>query len=96
MPISLIDTTSIGILSSQIIFDLADKGFAQLCIIMLLKDSGIHQDYILTGQAVYRQFIDQSERVHRERAAFSRLVGNLMETMPQKLIWMDETTYSSV
>ena len=31
-----------------------------------------------------------------ERAAFSRLVANLMNSKPHQLIWMDETTYSSV
>ena len=51
---------------------------------------------IRTGQAVYRQFIDQSLRVMGERAAFSRLIGNLMIAKPHQLIWMDETTYSSV
>ena len=31
-----------------------------------------------------------------ERAAFSRLVSNLTLTKPHQLIWMDETTYSSI
>ena len=31
-----------------------------------------------------------------ERAAFSRLVANLMNSKPHQMIWMDETTYSSV
>ena len=31
-----------------------------------------------------------------ERGAFSRLLANLMRTKPHQLIWVDETTYSSV
>ena len=31
-----------------------------------------------------------------ERVAFSRLIANLMTVKPHTLIWMDETTYSSV
>ena len=49
-----------------------------------------------TGQAVYRQLITQSERVERERIAFSRLFGNLITSSRYQLIYMDETTYSSV
>ena len=81
---------------SQIIAYITDKRTTQLGIIMLLKDSGIRQHNIHTSQAVYRQFIDQSLRVMGERAAFSRLIGNLMIAKPHQLIWMDETTYSSV
>ena len=37
-----------------------------------------HGIRLRTGQAVYRQVITQSERVERERIAFSRLLGSLI------------------
>ena len=40
--------------------------------------------------------MDQSARMELERGAFSRLVANLMRSKPHQLIWVDETTYSSV
>ena len=49
-----------------------------------------------TGQAVYRQFIDKSEHMLRQRGHFSRLMANLMVARADDLIFVDETTYSTV
>ena len=49
-----------------------------------------------TGTAVYRQYITQSERMTRDRSAFSRLVANLIANRESQIIYVDETTYSTV
>lgn len=51
-----------------------------------------------TGKAVYRQVFDQSARLRVERASFARLMGNLLRDKVRQdaLIYVDETTYSTV
>ena len=49
-----------------------------------------------TGLSVYRSFVSQTARIRAERLAFARLLANLINTKDKHLVYMDETTYSTV
>ena len=74
---------SIRILSSQITFDLADKGFAQLSIIILLKDSGIHKDSLVSSLAKLSEIYWVYFFCGRD---FDRIQDQLVEFVSWKLI----------
>ena len=55
-----------------------------------------HHVGFYTGLSVYRSFVTQNARIKAERLAFARLIANLIATKDKHLVYMDETTYSTV